>query len=187
MGNKQSLPLNEVQIILACDDSGKFLEYIPKEAGHTGDGRRHLAITVLLYNKNDQVLLQRRKHKVFDNIWDFTASTHPLHLKSGKDETREQATLRALKEEYGIENVELVEVGSFNYFAKIGDLCENEHDYLLIGEYNGEFILNPTDAYEAKWVSKKEMLVDMEKNPNKFTAWALESLKLLKESGFFKK
>jgi isopentenyl-diphosphate Delta-isomerase len=90
----------DLQIILACDDNGKFIEYIPKMVGHTGDGRRHLAITVLLYNSKGEVLLQRRKHKVFDNIWDFTGSTHPLHKEDGKDESLEEATLRFLKVEY---------------------------------------------------------------------------------------
>ncbi len=67
------------QIILAVDDEGKFLEYIPKIAGHKGQGQRHLAIAVLIYNSQTQVLLQKRKHQIFDNIWDLTGATHPLH------------------------------------------------------------------------------------------------------------
>lgn len=172
------------QIILACDDQGNFLEYIPKEAGHTGGGRKHLAITVLLVNKQGQVLLQRRKHQVFDNIWDFTSSTHPLHKGDG-DEGLEQAALRALKDEYGIENVQVKRLGSFNYFAKIGPLCENEHDDLLIGEYNGQISLNQEVAYGYKWMDKKEMLKDMEENPQKYSPWSKEGLKILKQSGFF--
>ena len=40
------------QIILVSDEKGNFTgEYIPKEMGHTGLGKRHLAITVLIYNK----------------------------------------------------------------------------------------------------------------------------------------
>src|SRR3989338_617418 len=116
------------QTILACDDKGKFLEYIPKMVGHTGEGRRHIAITVLIYNSKNEVLLQKRKHRVFDDIWDFSASTHPLHSEIG-DETLEEASLRALKQEYGIEKVKLDTLGSFNYFAKVGKLCENEHDF----------------------------------------------------------
>ncbi len=174
------------QIILACDDNGNFEEYIPRMVGHIGQGRRHKAITVLVYNSKGEVLLQKRKHKVFDNIWDFTASTHPLHKSDGSDEILEEATLRALKDEYEIREVrKLRELGKFNYFAKVGKLCENEHDHLLIGEYNGEFKLNLTDAYEAKWISKQEMLKDMEANPQNYTAWAKESLKVLKRAGFF--
>lgn len=173
------------QIILACDDQGNFLEYIPKQVGHTGLGKRHLAITVLLYNDKDQVLLQRRKHQMFDNLWDFTASTHLLHQADGVDESIEQATLRALKDEYDIQNISLKKVGEFNYFAKIGDLCENEHDTLLIGEYNGEVNLNPKMGYGCKWIDKKDLLKDMEANPQKYSTWSQEGLKVLKQSGFF--
>lgn len=173
------------QIILACDDQGNFQEYILKEAGHTGQGRRHLAITVLIYNKNGEVLLQRRKHKVFDNIWDFTASTHPLHKENGMDETVEQATLRSLKDELNIENItDLKVVGEFNYFAQIGPLCENEHDFLLIGEYNGKVKLNPEIAYEYKWIGRQEVLKDMDQNPQNYSPWANEGLTVLKQVVF---
>lgn len=178
------------QIVLACDDQGKFLEYIPKKVGHTGQGKRHLAVTVLLYNSKGEVLLQKRKHQVFDNIWDFTASTHPLHKDDGSDESLEEATRRCLEAEYGISPTSprlrgVKEIGEFNYYAKIGELCENEHDHILVGEYNGEINLNPAHGYEAKWVDKKEVLEDMEGNPDKYSAWAKESLKVLKQTGFF--
>jgi len=166
------------QIILACDDNGRFLEYIPKEIGHTGEGRRHLAVTVLIVNSKGELLLQRRKHKIFDNIWDFTASTHPLHTEIG-DESIEKAALRALKEEYQIENVDLKRVGEFNYFAKIGDYCENEHDVFLMGEYNGEVKLSPEVGYEYKWMDKKEFLKDIEANSDKYTPWTKEAAKFL--------
>lgn len=173
------------QIILAVDDEGKFQEYIKRSVGHTGEGRRHLAITVLIYNSKGKLLLQKRKHQVFDNIWDFTASTHPLHTEDG-DENLEEASLRALKEEYAIGEVgDLRDVGEFNYFAQINGLCENEHDHILVGEYNGEINLNSSHGYEAKWVLKEEVLQDMEQNPDKYTAWAKESLKVLKQTGFF--
>lgn len=170
------------QIILACDDNGKFLEYIPKEVGHTGKGKRHLAITVLLYNSKGEVLLQKRKHQVFDNIWDMTASTHPLHKSNGTDESLEQATLRALKFEYDIENISLENLGSFNYYAQIGELCENEHCAMMIGEYNGQLKLNKNVGYEYKWVKKEEFLNDIEKNPQNYAPWAVEGIKALKSA-----
>lgn len=173
------------QTILAVDEKGQFLEYIPKSAGHTGKGRRHLAITVLLYNSKGEVLLQKRKHQVFDNLWDFTASTHPLHRQDGTDETLEEATLRALKDEWGIENIKVRIVGAFNYFAKVGKLCENEHDHLLVGLYDGEVKLNKDVAYEFKWVSKKDLLEDMTTNSRQYSAWANQGLKLLKKTNFF--
>lgn len=161
------------QIISAVDDNGQFLEYIPKEAGHRGKGRRHLAITVLLQNSKGQVLLQKRKHKIFDNIWDITGATHPLHRQNGTDETLEEATLRCLQEEWGIDQVDgLRQIGVFNYFAQYGDLCENEHCFLLVGKYDGEVQLNSDLGYEGKWVDKNKFLKDLAINPEQFTPWA---------------
>lgn len=166
------------QIILSVDEQGKFLEYIPKDLGHKSKGRRHLAITVLIYNSKGQVLLQRRKHKIFDNIWDLTGATHPLHSGNGIDESLEEATLRCLKEEWGIEEkMVLKNLGFFNYFAQYGDNCENEHCFLMTGEYDGEVNLNPDMGYEYKWMDKQEFLKDITANPKKYTPWAITGIK----------
>lgn len=179
------------QIILAVDEEGKFSgEYIPKEVGHRGRGKRHLAITVLLVNSKGQVLLQKRKHKIFDNIWDITGATHPLHKEDGSDETLEEASWRALEREWGIREIgEIMEIGSFNYFAKYNGLCENEHCCLLVGEYNGPLELNPSVGYEYKYMDKNDFLKDIEANPKNYTPWAVEAAKIIgirgegKESG----
>lgn len=170
------------QIILAVDSQGKFLDYIPKEEGHKGTGRRHLAIAMLLQNSKGEVLLQKRKHKIFDNIWDITGATHPLHLGDGRDETLEGATRRCLKEEWGIEyGGQLQRAGEFNYFAKYNGDCENEHCFLMEGEYDGEVKLNPKAGYEYKWAKYEDFLKDIKENPDQYTPWAIKSC------GFFKK
>lgn len=176
----------ENQIILACDNQGNFLEYIPKSAGHTGDGKHHLAITVFLYNSKGEILLQKRKHQVFDNIWDNTASTHQLHKDDGTNETDEEATKRALKEEYQIENIILENLGGFNYFARYDHLCENEFCKLLIGKYDGEVKLNPKVGYEYKWMDKQKFLKDIKENADKYTPWCNKAVKILEEKDFFK-
>jgi len=58
------------QIILGADEKGKFTgEYFPNSVGHTGEGKPHLAITVQIYNSKGELLLQKRKHKIFNNIF----------------------------------------------------------------------------------------------------------------------
>ncbi len=174
------------QIILGADEKGNFTgEYFPKSVGHTGVGKHHFAITVQIYNSKGELLLQLRKHKIFDNIWDMTASTHQLHRADGTDETDEEATLRALKVEYGIDNVSLKNLGGFNYFAKYGEHCENEHDKMLVGEYNGVVHLNPEVGYEYKWMPKEEFLKDIEANPKNYTPWTRAAIGILKQANFF--
>lgn len=177
---------NDSQIILAVDDKGNFLEYIPKELGHLGGGKRHLAITVLVKNSKGEVLLQKRKHKIFDSIWDITGATHPLHdQKTGGDESLDEATQRCLNDEWGIIGENLKNYGAFNYFLEDGEFCENEHCFIMTADFDGEVELNGEVGYEYKWVSKKEFLKDLEENPEKYSAWAKEGVKLLKKKGFF--
>lgn len=173
---------DDSQIISAVDDSGKFLRYIPKEEGHRGEGIHHLAITVFIFNSKDEVLLQKRKHKVFDNFWDNTASTHQLHL-ADHDETDEEATLRTLKREYEIENIVLQNLGGFNYFEKYGDYCENEFCKLLVGIYDGEVKLNPEVGYSYRWIVKEDFLKELEEKPEEYTPWCKVAAKILEEKG----
>jgi len=170
------------QIIQAVDNEGKFLRYVSKEEAHKGEGIHHLAITVFIFNSKGELLLQKRKHKVFDNFWDNTASTHQLHLKD-RDETDEESTLRALKNEYGIENVELKNLGGFNYFEKIGALCENEFCKLLVGTYEGKIKLNPEVGYSYKWIPKKDFIKELEEKPEEYTPWCKVAAKILEEKG----
>lgn len=169
--------------IIICDNFGNPTgEYVEKEIGHTGDGQHHLAITVLLINPQGQVLLQKRKHQRFDKLWDLTGATDLYHFEDGKDETFEEATLRCLKDEYGIEKViSLKNLGGFNYFARWNKHSENEYCVLMVGEYEGEVKMNPEVGYEYKWISKEDFIKDIQANPQNYTPWALESLKLLKK------
>lgn len=172
--------------IIICDNFGHPTgEYVEKEEGHTGLGKHHLAITVLLINSKGQVLLQKRKHQRFDKLWDLTGATDLYHLEDGRDETFEEATLRCLKNEYGIEKVgSLKNLGGFNYFAPYqtvqGEFCENEYCVLMVGEYEGEVKMNPDVGYEYKWVDKGEFLKDIQANLQNYTPWAKEAVKLLK-------
>lgn len=175
------------QIILAVNEAGNFDgNYIPKSVGHTGAGHRHLAITVLLSNSKGQVLIQKRRHQIFDNIWDLTGATHPLHLSDGHDESLEEATWRCLKREYGIsQKISLKNYGYFDYFADYGDLCENEHCASMVGEYDGPLTLNQEVGYEYKWMDKQQFFEDITNYSDKYTPWAIEMVKVLSSKSFF--
>lgn len=174
------------QTILACDNKGKFLEYIPKMVGHKGIGKRHLAITVLLYNSKGKVLLQKRHHQIFDGMWDLTGATHPLHKEDGSDETVEDATKRCLQVEYGIgDQIELKNLGWFNYAASDGEFSENEHCAMIIGQYEGEVEMNPNVGYEYMWMDHDKFLTDIKQNPQNYSPWAIEGVKILEKTGFF--
>lgn len=162
------------QYLILVDENDNFLgKYAPKSRCHTGRGLHHRAFTILILNKKREVLLQKRKHKLWDGYWDLTNS-HPLHAEE-KDEKYEQAAKCCLKREWGIE-IPVKKLFSFNYYAKYGNFCENEYCAFLVGEYNGEVYPNPKVAYGYKWMSLEKLLKDIKINREVYTPWAIRAL-----------
>ena len=170
------------QTLILVDRRDKSLGYESKEKCHTGLGKRHRAFVTLLFDDKNRILLQRRKHRLFDGFWDLTAISHPLYI-NGRNEVYQQASDRALKKEMGIGHVAVDKVGAFNYFAKDGKNCENEYCAVLTGEYSGKFKPNNKEVYKAKWVGYEDFIEDIAKNPSKFTPWAKETARILASRG----
>lgn len=169
------------EMLLLVNDQDNFLGYASKKECHTGEGKKHRAFVTLLFDSQNQVTLQKRKHRLFDNLWDLTAISHPLHLDDGHDENYQEASDRALKKEMGIESVSVKKVGAFNYFAQDGENCENEYCAVLIGRYDGEYKPNPEEVYEMKQMLFDEFIKDVKKNPKKYTPWAVMAVGVLEK------
>ena len=163
--------LDKQQLLLVDEDDNFAGLYADKQKCHYGKGLHHRAFVALLQNKKGEVLLQKRKHKLWDGYWDLTAISHVLHLPD-HNETYEEAALRSLKREVGISKVKLQKTGAFNYFAKEGKHCENEYCAILIGNYDGEVKINLEVVYEYKWIDRDKFITDVLENQNKYTPWA---------------
>lgn len=168
------------QILLLVDSRDKFLGYASRGECHAGKGKRHRAFVTLLFDKENKVILQKRRHKLFDGLWDLTAVSHPLKTNGGQ-ESYQQASDRALKKEMGISHVNVEKIGGFNYFAKDGSNCENEYCAVLIGSFDGEPKENHDEIYELKKMYIGDFLKDMLRNPSSYTPWALKSGSILKD------
>lgn len=166
------------QTLILVDEADKFLGYAPREACHLGRGKKHRAFVTALFDKQNRILLQRRKHRLFNNLWDLTAISHPLHTKSS-DETYQEASDRALLKELGIKSVFVCAVGAFNYYARDGKNCENEYCAVLVGNYDGKFRANKKETYGAKWVKFSDFVLDIKNNPKKYTPWVRLAIKQL--------
>lgn len=176
------------QTVILVDKDDKFLGYASRVECHIGRGKRHRAFVTLLFDSQNRVILQKRKHRLFDSLWDLTAISHPLHVNN-HDESYQEASDRALAKEMGIEHVAVDKMGSFNYFARDGKSCENEHCAVLIGNYDGKYKPNQNEVYEAKKINFDEFLADISKKPKNYTPWAILAARELKgyQSNLFKK
>lgn len=166
--------------VLLVDKKDTLLGYDEVATAHRGQGVRHRAFVTLLFDSQNRVLLQKRKHKLFNGLWDLTAISHPLHI-DGHDETYQEASDRALKKEMGIKSAKIKKIGAFNYFAQDGKNCENEYCAVLIGNFDGHVISNPQEVYEFKKITFKEFINDLKKHRSSYTPWALRAKPILEK------
>src|SRR3990167_1728773 len=92
--------LQQSQTIIRVDEKGNAIGEIDKWEAHK-KGILHKGFSVALFHK-DQILLQLRKHPVFDKVVDVTASSHPLVI-DGKNQPEEEAVHNCLVREWNVQ------------------------------------------------------------------------------------
>lgn len=156
-----------VENIIVVDKFDKEIGSIEKMEAHH-KGILHRAFSILVFNKKNELLLQKRDKDKYHSpgLWTNTCCSHPRF-----GESLEQAVNRRLKEEMGF-TCELKEVFSFIYKAELENkLTENEFDHVFMGIYDGEVEINKDEVEDYKWISIEEAKVDMENNPEQYTYW----------------
>ncbi|KKR50556.1 MAG: Isopentenyl-diphosphate Delta-isomerase [Candidatus Roizmanbacteria bacterium GW2011_GWB1_40_7] len=139
-------------------------------------GILHKAFSVALFLEN-QIILQVRKHPVFDGIIDVTASSHP-EMKDGKMEDEKEAVIRCLKREWHVEEKDihdLKDLGSVYYRAKDPKSDYIEHEYCTFYVGKIEKMVSPDTEFAYGY-----SLVDLnflKKNPQSFNLapWVIKA------------
>lgn len=157
----------EEQVVLISEND-EVLGLMDKMQAHE-NGLLHRAFSVFLFNEKGEVLLQKRAAEKYHSPqqWTNAVCSHPR-----EGETYLEAAQRRLKEELGIENVELSPKFHFIYKADVGgNLWEHELDHVFTGNYEGEFTLNREEVSQVRYLSMEALDEEMEKNPENFTEW----------------
>lgn len=130
---------------------------------------------IFIFNSNGELLIQKRSAIVnrSPNKWDHSASGHV-----DENETYIQAASRELKEEVGIDNVELREITKY-YAETTIKKCFNT---IFVGKYGGNVVIDNYEVSEYKWVSLTDLAKEMAKHPNSFTKGFTDALKIYQES-----
>ena len=90
---------NAGQDVIAVDADDNREELVNRLDAHTGDGIRHRAFTVLVFDGDGNVLLAQRapNKRLWDTHWDGTVASHPV-----EGQTQLEATRERLEEELGV-------------------------------------------------------------------------------------
>ena len=157
----------EEQVVLISEND-EVLGLMDKMQAHE-NGLLHRAFSVFLFNEKGEVLLQKRAAEKYHspNQWTNAVCSHP---RDG--ETYLEGAQRRLKEELGIEAMELSPKFHFIYKADVGgNLWEHELDHVFTGNYDGNFSLNDEEVSEIRYIAMEALDAEMESNPENFTEW----------------
>ena len=153
--------------VVLVDKSGNQIGLMPKLEAHQ-KGILHRAFSIFLFNSKNQILLQKRSLIKYHSagLWTNTCCSHP---RDGEDII--DAGKRRLYEEMGIKT-ELKKEFEFTYNAVLENgLTEHEFDHVLIGNFNGNPILNKDEVEDWKWMSLEEIEKDINENQEDYTVW----------------
>lgn len=141
--------------IMLVNDKDKPIGSAPLEEVHK-KGLMHRIVVVNVVNESKQILLQQRADWVLTHpgLWDASAAGHV-----DEGESYEQAALRELKEELGLENYKLNELGKVISNTKYNDRLLNRFKMVYQVEIPDDTAIS-FDAHELldiKWFSKSEL------------------------------
>ena len=140
-------------------------------------GLLHRAFSVFVFNSKGELLIQQRPKEKYHSggLWSNTVCSHP---KPG--ERYLVAAHRRLREEMGFD-CPLRKKEVFIYKKEFDNgLTENEYDTIFFGKFDGTPKPNKKEVADWKWITIKDLKNELSKNPQRFTYWFGEIVKLWK-------
>ena len=156
------------EIVIVVDKDDNIVAYKPRKEAHDNK-LLHRTISVLVFNDQNKVMLQKRSMKKDSNPGKWSNATGG-HV--GKDESYDETAKREIMEELKLDVKP-------EFFKKmiINDPAHLTMTQLYTIQSNGPFEFNPEETDEIKFFSKEEL-------PKLFNNLSESSKITLKEYGF---
>jgi isopentenyl-diphosphate delta-isomerase len=138
----------------------------------------HRAFSVFLFNKQGEMLLQKRASTKYHSpsLWTNACCSHPLPGEETKD-----AALRRLAEELGFTTA-ISKAFHFTYKAVFDNgLTEYEFDHVFVGEYEGVMQLNADEVSEVCYKPMADIKAEIEHKAGDYTEWFKIAFPLLED------
>ncbi len=163
--------------IILVDEFDNEIGTMEKMEAHR-KGVLHRAFSVLLFNSQGELLLQKRAKNKYHSggLWTNTCCSHPR-----PGELTETAAHRRLQEEMGFDT-DLEEIFHFIYQAPFDNgLTEHEFDHVFAGEFDGRVEPDPEEVSEYQYLHLYKIAQMVKQNPEAFTPWFLLALPRVEE------
>jgi isopentenyl-diphosphate Delta-isomerase len=156
-----------VDYVILVDENDNAIGTMEKLEAHQ-KGVLHRAFSVLLFNSQGQLLLQKRASTKYHSggLWTNTCCSHQQ-----PNENPETTIQRRLIEEMGIQ-AETTFAYKFIYKVPLDrQLIEHECDHVYLGRFDGEPSINSAEAEDWKFISLSQLKDDIKANPDNYTYW----------------
>jgi len=168
----QILPIHsatDAEPLILVDDADREIGHLDKAQCHVGSGVLHRAFSLLIFNRNGELLLQRRSaaKRLWPLYWSNSCCSHPRRAES-----METAIHRRLAEELGL-SCPLHFLFKFQYHAQF-DAAGAEHELcsVYIGRCNGPLRINRAEISAWRWITPAALQAEMVgPDADQFTPW----------------
>lgn len=172
--NKQKM----AELVVLVDEHNNPIGTADKATVHTSNTPLHRAFSLFLFNSKKQLLLTKRAatKKTFPGIWTNTVCGH-----LSPDETPEASAIRRLKEELGIEGVNVRLAAPYRYrFSDANGIVENEICPILIADFDEDPKPNPMEIDDWKWMDWQEFIKEITQDrTNVYSPWCREEAQII--------
>ena len=152
---------------------------------HVDEGKLHRAFSVLIFNSNNEILLQKRSSEkiTFPGVWANACCSHPLYTDNElllEGVGTKNAAIRKLEQELGID-VSTITLGDFDFMTRMlyearadNKWIEREIDHILVLKKDLEINPNVNEIEEIRWISQgdfKSEISKIEKDGGVIAPW----------------
>lgn len=159
----------EAESLILVDEADREVGYLSKDRCHEGRGVLHRAFSLLIFNDQGELLLQRRSaaKRLWPHYWSNSCCSHPRRA-----ETMEAAIHRRLHEELGLACA-LHFLFKFQYQAQFDNVgAEHELCSVFIGRSTGRVRIDHNEISDWRWVSPERLAAEMGgAGAERFTPW----------------
>ena len=166
--DRTAIVSSESDSLILVNDQDEQIGSADKASCHDGEGLLHRAFSVLLFNSEGDLLLQKRAagKRLWGGFWSNSCCSHPR-----LGESMEEASQRRVWEELGL-RAELTYLYKFQYHANFGDLgSERELCWVFAGVCSDEPSVNANEISEWRYISAAELDEQLIQNRDDFTPW----------------
>ena len=157
------------EAVILVDENDSAIGSASKVSAHYQAGLLHRAFSVLMFDREGRLLLQKRADDkvTFPGVWANSCCSHPLSSDSESElidaSGVKRAAIRKLHQELGISPDDL-SLDDFHFVTKMmysarmnADWIEREIDHILLIQADVDIKINQNEVSEIKWVSKQEL------------------------------